>query len=347
MPGGVESGFRKVDRDAYTSRLLHVKGKRTVRYWEVPLSSASLNTGDVFILDDADGIFIYNGAGANKFEKLKGIEVASRIKDQERGGKPSLYFLDEDPQNELFWGKLGGFINVTNAGAPDENTDKIQPLLFCVSDNGGAGVQFTPVELPSGKLQKSLLQTSDVFIVDNGAKLFVWVGRGASPAEKREAMMRASAYLGGRAASTQVERVAEGSETALFKAEFAIWDTGIAKHAAARSVSASAADTPVDVTAFLQRQATADTPVDDGSGRVEIFRVENFELVAVPSDKYGQFYGGDSYVLTYTYKKKGSSKEEVIIYFWQGDSSTADEKGASALQAKALDDRLGGSATQV
>jgi hypothetical protein len=38
-------GFRTVDRDAYTTRLIHVKGKRTCRSWEVPCGAASLNTG--------------------------------------------------------------------------------------------------------------------------------------------------------------------------------------------------------------------------------------------------------------------------------------------------------------
>lgn len=349
LPGGIESGFRHVDRDAHTTRLLQVKGKRTVRYWEVPLSNASLNTGDVFILDAGAKIFIYNGATANKYEKLKGIEVATRIKDSERGGKPVLVFLDESPEDPEFWGALGGRINVTNAGAPDEAVEHVAARAFRISDAGGAGVQFTPVELPDGKLRKSILDTNDVFLIDVGSKVFVWVGRGASPSEKREGMMRAAAYLRDHraGANVPVERVGEGAESALFKAEFILWDAGLAKPSAQRTTAAAAADTPVDVTAYLERQKAADTPVDDGSGRLLVYRIENFELAAVPREKYGQFYGGDSYVLSYTYIKKGSSKEEMIVYFWQGESSTADEKGAAALQAKSLDDKAGGKAVQV
>lgn len=61
--------------------------------------------------------------------------------------------------------------------------------------------------------------------------------------------------------------------------------------------------------------------------------------------RYGQFFGGDSYVLLYTYLK--NRVEEQIIYFWQGNESSADEKGASALLAKELDDSLGGRPVQV
>lgn len=56
--GGVASGFHKVEKDVYRTRLLHVKGSRVVRSKEVPLTSASLNTGDVFILDAGLKVFV-------------------------------------------------------------------------------------------------------------------------------------------------------------------------------------------------------------------------------------------------------------------------------------------------
>jgi len=66
LPGGVASGFRKVEKDVYTTRLLHLKGKRTVRVNEVPIKIQSLNKGDVFILDDGLTIYILEGPLANK-----------------------------------------------------------------------------------------------------------------------------------------------------------------------------------------------------------------------------------------------------------------------------------------
>jgi len=61
--------------------------------------------------------------------------------------------------------------------------------------------------------------------------------------------------------------------------------------------------------------------------------------------RYGQFHGGDSYIVLYTYTV--ARVEHQIIYFWLGRSSSADEKGAAALLAKELDDSLGGRPTQV
>ena len=56
--------------------------------------------------------------------------------------------------------------------------------------------------------------------------------------------------------------------------------------------------------------------VDDGTGQIEIWRVEDFELQPLDKDLYGQFYGGDSYVILYTYLVNG--KENYIVYYWLG-----------------------------
>jgi hypothetical protein len=68
--------------------------------------------------------------------------------------------------------------------------------------------------------------------------------------------------------------------------------------------------------------------------------------VEVPKEQYGQFYGGDSYIVLYAYKDP-RGKEAWLIYFWQGKASSNDEKGASALLAKELDDSMGGAPVQV
>ena len=93
---------------------------------------------------------------------------------------------------------------------------------------------------------------------------------------------------------------------------------------------------------FGGRRKSMAVPQD---GKTEVWRIENFEAVPLDQSLYGQFFAGDSYIVKYTYKE--GSKECYLIYFWQGAASTADEKGASALLAKNMDDQLGGAATQV
>ena len=66
-------------------------------------------------------------------------------------------------------------------------------------------------------------------------------------------------------------------------------------------------------------------------------------LFQVESEKHGNFFAGDSYVILYKY---GDDKS--IVYFWQGSKTSVDEKGASAIHAARIDnEELGGKAVQV
>ena len=67
--------------------------------------------------------------------------------------------------------------------------------------------------------------------------------------------------------------------------------------------------------------------------------------VSLDASKVGQFYAGDSYLVSYSYQAHG--KTHYIIYFWLGAHSSADETGAAAILAAKMDDELGGAATQV
>ena len=352
LEGGVASGFVKVDRDAYDTRLLHLKGKRVVRTTKVPAETASLNTGDVFILDLGLQLFLYNGKDANRAEKRKGYEMIQKIKDDERGGKASVVFIDEDPDNAAFWEALGGKIEVTDAGADDaaaEKAAKESLELFRVSDASGA-VEFTSIS--KGALERPMLDTNDVFVIDAVSEIFVWIGKGATAGEKKEGMMRAMEYLNksGKPSWTPITRVVEDAESTVFKGNFPTWDVAKAVDFSAggsSGVAKTAEQKEIDVSALARQRQADEAMVDDGSGKLKIWRIEDFKRVEVAEETYGEFFGGDSYVLLYSYKASAtSSKEEHIIYFWQGRDSSQDEKGASALCAKELDDEMGGDPVQ-
>ena len=211
LPGGVDSGFNHVVKDVWTTRLLLCKGDRIVRVSEVPLSNASLNTGDVFVLDAGLTIYIYNGSAANRKEKTKGLEIATNINNDERGGRATLVFLQEDPQNAAFWSTLGGFINVTKEGDRDDivsvSESKVKKTLLQVSDASGA-VTFTTVPLVGGKVARSQLSSADVFILNCATKIYIWVGQGSTVNEKKEATVGAVKFIkdSGLPANTPVER---------------------------------------------------------------------------------------------------------------------------------------------
>lgn len=47
---------------------------------QVPCSTDSLNTGDVFILDAGLKLYLWSGENANMYEKSKGVQTMQRIK---------------------------------------------------------------------------------------------------------------------------------------------------------------------------------------------------------------------------------------------------------------------------
>lgn len=53
---------------------------------------------------------------------------------------------------------------------------------------------------------------------------------------------------------------------------------------------------------------------------VQIWRIENLELKEVDRSTYGQFYGGDCYLVLYTYNR--ANKPQYILYMWQVMSIT-------------------------
>ena len=54
-----------------------------------------MNSGDVFILDLGLTIYVWNGNEAGRLEKIKGLDVARRIKDEERGGRAKIEAMGE------------------------------------------------------------------------------------------------------------------------------------------------------------------------------------------------------------------------------------------------------------
>eukprot|EP00298_Acanthocystis_sp_HF-20_P005546 c15680_g1_i1.p1 GENE.c15680_g1_i1~~c15680_g1_i1.p1 ORF type:complete len:835 (-),score=375.35 c15680_g1_i1:37-2541(-) len=351
LSGGVESGFTKVERDKYETRLLHCKGAKNVRVTEVPVSVSSLNSGDVFVLDCGLTLYQWNGKDANRKEKAKGLDVTAGIKNNERGGRAKVVVFDQGSETDDFWSALGGKGAVAEGDARSDNqADEAashRKLLRLSASNGSVATET----VAEGTFKKAVLDTNHVFIVDAGNPIMVWVGKNASAAEKKESMILAQNFINQekRPKHTKITKVIEGGETPLFREQFVDWTEFRAPSDFSKVPGSSTAkkveQKEVNVDELLSHTNPADTLIDDGSGKLTIWRIENFDKKPVPADLYGRFYAGDSYICLYTYKQ--GSKECYIIYFWQGRNSTPDERGASAILATKLDDELHGAATQV
>ena len=365
VAGGVESGFTHVERDSWPTRLLHVKGRRNVRVLEVPLSLSSLNSGDVFLLDAGLTLYQWNGGEASRAEKAKGAQIAQSIKDDERGGRAVLHLLaegDASPEMVAFLGLLGYtgspdkvvIASADEGGADDAAEVASAPRLYKQPQGGSIAANC---EITVRPLERSLLDTSAVCVLVSGGAAYAWVGKRAGADDKKRALVTAgeAAAVAGLPKQAGLKVVKEGTEPALFTQAFHRWAAiSLPTPAQLRSPSGSIrrASEVVDVEALVRnaKQAAAEDAVEvveqPGSGELSVWRIENFERAVVPKEQHGQLYSGDSYVILYTYKD-GSNRPAAFIYFWQGRDSSADERAAAALQAKALDDSMGGYPVQV
>ncbi|XP_070186679.1 platelet binding protein GspB-like isoform X2 [Littorina saxatilis] len=89
---------------------------------------------------------------------------------------------------------------------------------------------------------------------------------------------------------------------------------------------------------------------------VRVWHVMEYDHYEVPETSYGQFHRGDTYVVRWQYmitnaglkSLKGAAarqsltgRERCAYFFWQGQDSTVNEKGASALMTVELDEERG------
>jgi len=218
LSGGVDSGFKHVKPEEYKPRLLHLKGKRKIRVTQVDLDRGSLNSGDVFILDNGLTIYQWNGKKSGPQEKSKGAEMCRALTD-ERKGRAKCFVLEEGDKEPGFWKLLGGEGAVKSAeeGGDDSEAEKGGvKSLFQLSDASGK-LEFKQVATGS-HVKKNLLDSNDVFILDTGAEVFAWIGKGASVDEKAKALSFAQDYLTkyNRPAYLPISRILEGGENPTF-----------------------------------------------------------------------------------------------------------------------------------
>lgn len=371
LKGGVASGFRHVDPDApYPARLFHVKGRRNVRVKEVEATVASMNKGDCFILDCGGQVFVYMGPASRRIERLKAITAANAIRDDDHAGKAKVLVIDESATES----EVGDFFTGLGEGSPDDVADEAAGADDAVFERSeaSAATLYHVFEDSSGAMQnkkigekpllQSMLNSGDCFLLDTGSGVYVWIGSGSSKQEKVKSMEMAAAYMEqqGYPKWKSVQRVVEKAEPAVFKSYFKTWkepteQTGLGRIFNERQIAAmTAVDADFDPSTLhaekrrlLQKNAgpAIGFMPDDGSGQIETWRIENFELEPVDEGTRGFFFGGDSYVMKYTYEINGN--ERYILYFWQGVASSQDERASSAIHTVRLDNELNGKAVQV
>lgn len=135
---------------------------------------------------------------------------------------------DGDEEFTEFWAYLGSG-DIAGAQAAPEPVAEFKPILFRVDGNPSKPLKEVAkgafVQRP-GKLMRVLdkgsLNEEDVFLMDSGWEIFIWIGKRADTSEKIAAMGAADRYakMEPRAADLPVTIVKSGKESPLFKTYF-------------------------------------------------------------------------------------------------------------------------------
>uniref|UniRef100_A0A1A8S6K5 Macrophage-capping protein n=1 Tax=Nothobranchius rachovii TaxID=451742 RepID=A0A1A8S6K5_9TELE len=355
--GGVAGGFKHVETNGTdVKRLLHVKGRRAIRATEVDMSWSSFNQGDCFIIDLGKNVYQWCGSECNRFERLKASQVSIDIRDNERNGRAKVHMVEEGSEPDEVIKELGPKPTIAPSTPDDDQVDtsnRKKGSLYMISDASGTMTVKSVAE--SSPFKQAMLSPEDCFILDNGVdkNIFVWKGPKANTAERKAAMSAGQQFIRdkGYSSKTQIQVLPAGAETTLFKQFFGDWKdidetTGPSKAYTIGKV-ARVEKVPFDASSLHSNKTMAAQHgmVDNGKGKLQIWRVENGDKVPVDPATYGHFYGGDCYLILYTYGQGG--REQHIIYTWQGLKCTQDELAASAFLTVKLDDSMGGSPVQV
>ncbi len=219
MEGGIESGFKHVPVEQYRPRLIEVKGRnKKFRCREVPLLPKSLNSHDVFILDNGLTLYNWKGKNSNPFERFKASSITNSIKE-ERQSRPKVIDLDEGNENDEFWSVLGGKSDITTEKVRSEERP-FEKLLFQLSDSSGT-LEMKEIAR-AGNAKRQLLNSEDVFIFDIGFEIYVWVGNGSTTNEKRNSLQYVQNYMikNNRPLHLPICSLKEGRETDSFLNSF-------------------------------------------------------------------------------------------------------------------------------
>lgn len=113
LSGGIESGFKHVGPEKYETRLLHLRGtlRGGIVVRDSDVTVQSLNSSDVFILDQGLTLYLFVGKYSNPAEKMKGQVTAEEIQNERGSHRPNIIRVDEDDNSDdakAFWNALGG-----------------------------------------------------------------------------------------------------------------------------------------------------------------------------------------------------------------------------------------------
>lgn len=195
--GGIESGFRHVESKTQGTMIVHYKkvwneelGRYT--YEAVPPMQMSCDDGFLVIFSGEDRIIQLRGPNT----PLSTNVPFNKWMSERKAEYPKAQLEVFDSQEELEKDKIYEVIyqELEQKENLKEKPEEFQKRLIRVITDKSMKLEFKVVAT-NGDINESLLDHSDVFLLETEEGLVVWVGKDASTAEKTNALYYAQEYL--------------------------------------------------------------------------------------------------------------------------------------------------------
>ncbi|RTG89131.1 gelsolin [Schistosoma bovis] len=187
LEGGYDSGFNHTKPNEFKTRLIHFRDidSSHVELREVPYSRNSLVSEDVFILDLGSLAYQWIGSKSGKYERFKSAEYLLKLKS-ERNGRCKIQVLEENENSHELKEFLSKLPN-TEITAPSKNNCGMKAVHRLSDEDGEMKLSLVCKEV----LPRSVITQDDVYFIDNGSHLYVYIGDQCSTQEKRNALSNA------------------------------------------------------------------------------------------------------------------------------------------------------------
>jgi Leucine-rich repeat (LRR) protein len=342
----------KNSKDAVGPRLIQFQGRRSFLGKRLQPINTSIVLGSAYLLDTGKHgkLYIWADKTASRTSKGAALALAKALRDKERPDSLVIN-IEVGGDDTEFWKELGGKIPLANIPADDaaEDTTSRDHIFLHKVRNTKEGFQLTTEA--SGSLKKEFLESTGCYLLDAETEIYVWFGKQAPKVDKEAGIKFAEEIEKEKQAwCAPISKEYEFSEQVLFKEKFVDWGGSIPismqQVPVGMNVASPRKQVKIDVNQMLVRKPVKEEPmVDDGTGKIKIWRVEDYEKSEKFEGGPGSFYVGDAYVILYTYIWK--NVERYIIYFYQGRDATINDAGAAALLTVGLDDQLNRQAKEV
>ena len=217
LEGGAASGFTHVEAVVEVPRLYRVKGTMSTMSLKTMdgVLKSNLNSNDSFILYvNNSTVYVWHGSDASPSERNKANSWSETLCTN---GTVVTMDQGSDDTDPTFW----SFFSDSDSEIPtsseddDANVETFEPKLYKLSSNGSDLVASSP-------LSKSMLDSSDVFVLDSGWSIYVWIGSSSDSSEKLNAIGWAHTFATSgssdtaRTSSLPVALIKDGYETSSF-----------------------------------------------------------------------------------------------------------------------------------